>query len=129
MILFPIDFDASDTLDYYWLARVIFYFGFDCAESPSLVHRQRVCEIRDIRKSGRSDGNFLAVSENIFKIRLRYFVLRIICRFNPFVIDLRRYSGVQDGASIISLANFVRAVARLNCHRKALDGNDYRRSL
>src|ERR1700683_2987371 len=99
--------DASDALDCQRLARVILHFGFYRAERPSLIDRQTVRKIGELRESGRSDGNFLAVSESVVNIRLRYFVLRVICRFNPLVIDLCRYSCVQDAVSTIFCSDLV----------------------
>src|SRR5277367_7190098 len=55
-------------------------------------------------------------------------MLRIVRRFDPLVIDLRRYSCVKDAVSTDSCLDFVYTVARLNDHGKALDSNDHRRS-
>ena len=103
--------------------------GFDSTKTLSFIHLYCVCKIREIWKSGRSDGDFLAVPESILKVRLSYFVFRIIRRLDPLVIDLRRYACMKNGVSAISCSDVIGAVARLNGDREALDSNNDLRSL
>ena len=96
---FPKGLNASNTLDGYRIARVIMHLSLDDAPSSAFVDLKRICEIGKVRKSGGSDRNFLAVSESILKMRLRYFVFRIICGLDPLVIDLRRDSRANNTVS------------------------------
>src|SRR5579863_1295715 len=113
--------DASHTLNCYRATGVILYFRFDRAESSPIVEFYRVCKIRRIQKPRRSDHYFLAVSQSILEIRLSYFVLRVICRSNPVVIDLRRYPCVNNRLSSISCLDCVRFVDWAYDHRQSLD--------
>src|SRR5579863_1854521 len=113
--------DASDTLNCYRATCVILYFRLDRTESSPIVEFYRVCKIRRIQKPRRSNHCFLAVSESILEIRLRYFMLRVICRSNPVVIDLRCYPCVNNRLSTISFLDCVRAVVWAYDHRQAVD--------
>ena len=119
--------DASDTLDCHRIASVILYLSLHDTKRSPIVDLECNCEIRKIRKSGRSDGNFLAGSENVLKPRLRYLMFRIVRRLNPLVIDLRRDPRVNDGVSANSRSDFICAIARLHNHRQALVLSNYLR--